>query len=531
MKLYRRMVLAGATAAGLIGPAGVARAQPAPPPRQRLEDFVANPTKVAALQKAVRTMRARKPSDPTSWTFQAAMHAVAGDTVARLKAADPGVAQVVQFWNQCPHSGQSSADFVVWHRAYIYYFERILRAASGDPNLSLPYWNYTDAAQRGFPPLFADEQPDANGEPTNPLYDARREQAFMAGMYLLSPDVAAGSRAMTEKAMFGPTEREGFAGGVYDNNPRTRGLIEQAPHDLLHFAIGGAIGFGDPEAPAEQGANAGLMASVQTAAFDPIFWVHHANIDRLWTVWECQADRVWGSPPAIAWFDAKPWVFHDADKSEVRESRRFYIDRRNLALSYDTDKPTCKPLGAKKLPGQNVLTGPAPAALVSTPVASQPVGRRLSNDRAAEVSLQAPAAPAAPAGALVSRRRAARRVIVELRGLSLDGVTSVGYDVHVNAAPGARPSREAPSFAGTVPLFGLTHAHGPAGDHAAMASAQDAGVLRIDVTDIPGVAEGRVEVSIVPFDLLTPVGAAPRLRRPGALRVEEIAVIVDAPAG
>jgi hypothetical protein len=35
----------------------------------------------------------------------------------------------------------------------------------------------------------------------------------------------------------------------------------------------------------------------------------------------------------------------------------------------------------------------------------------------------------------------------------------------------------------------------------------------------------------VPFDLLTPVGAAPCLRRPGAVRIEEIAVTVDAPAG
>ena len=29
----------------------------------------------------------------------------------------------------------------------------------------------------------------------------------------------------------------------------------------------------------------GLMSIQETAAIDPIFWVHHANIDRLWEVW------------------------------------------------------------------------------------------------------------------------------------------------------------------------------------------------------------------------------------------------------
>ncbi|MGC2574826.1 MAG: tyrosinase family protein, partial [Candidatus Nitrosopolaris sp.] len=30
----------------------------------------------------------------------------------------------------------------------------------------------------------------------------------------------------------------------------------------------------------------GSMGSVPTAAFDPIFWAHHCNIDRIWAIWE-----------------------------------------------------------------------------------------------------------------------------------------------------------------------------------------------------------------------------------------------------
>jgi tyrosinase len=61
---------------------------------------------------------------------------------------------------------------------------------------------------------------------------------------------------------------QGF-GGVDGPEP-LGGLIEQEPHNLVHGNIGGATG---------------LMRSTTVAGRDPIFWLHHANIDRLWEVW------------------------------------------------------------------------------------------------------------------------------------------------------------------------------------------------------------------------------------------------------
>ena len=43
--------------------------------------------------------------------------------------------------------------------------------------------------------------------------------------------------------------------------------MESTPHNWVHVDI------------------AGLMGSPATAGQDPIFWLHHANIDRLWEVW------------------------------------------------------------------------------------------------------------------------------------------------------------------------------------------------------------------------------------------------------
>ena len=47
--------------------------------------------------------------------------------------------------------------FFPWHRIYLYWFERILRQASGDPELTLPYWNYSDERRaRVLPPAFGE---------------------------------------------------------------------------------------------------------------------------------------------------------------------------------------------------------------------------------------------------------------------------------------------------------------------------------------------------------------------------------------
>jgi hypothetical protein len=76
-------------------------------------------------------MQARPRNDPTSWAFQAAIH---GAYAAPPPGAD---------WNQCQHQGWF---FLPWHRMYLYFFERIVRAAvlaaGGPADFAIPYWNY-----------------------------------------------------------------------------------------------------------------------------------------------------------------------------------------------------------------------------------------------------------------------------------------------------------------------------------------------------------------------------------------------------
>ena len=57
------------------------------------------------------------------------------------------------------------------------------------------------------------------------------------------------------------------------------GLLEDTPHGGVHVLVGNDFDqFGNP-------VRAGWMGSFFTAGLDPIFWLHHANLDRLWQVW------------------------------------------------------------------------------------------------------------------------------------------------------------------------------------------------------------------------------------------------------
>lgn len=87
-----------------------------------------------SLRKGVEVMKKLSPFDPRSWTYQANIH---GWENYKLNPEE----NARKHWTQCQHG---EFFFLPWHRAYIFFFERILRAMSGDPNLTLCYWNYNN---------------------------------------------------------------------------------------------------------------------------------------------------------------------------------------------------------------------------------------------------------------------------------------------------------------------------------------------------------------------------------------------------
>jgi Common central domain of tyrosinase/Protein of unknown function (DUF_B2219) len=495
--------------------------------RMPLDQFAQDEALVEALIEGVRVMKSRAPSDPTSWFFQAAIHGVSDDAMAEALAEDPGIGNVDQerFWNKCPHFGQNSADFTIWHRAYLYHFEDILRTAANEPDLAVPYWNYTEAGQRRFPPLFAPEFLDEHETVPNPLHHPNREQVFAFGLFELTDPAVDTTDAMAALEFFGADEASGFAGGIADDEAQTQGLIERRPHNLIHVAVGGLIG--------EVG---GAMGEVTTAAFDPIFWPHHSNIDRLWVRWSCQQGRTWGTLPPAEWFEERPWFFPDANGGVRNEPRRFYMEHARLGYRYADEDPACLPVPLPEFPivvasaeGTPVRVSRALVSPHEDEITDQVVELEAAAGRTVTTTLELPGL-AQRVGDSSMRMLTAEardvpvqeRVVLELAGLTVEGAPSAGFDIYVNAPEGQTLDRSSPAFVGTVAMFGLNHAHG--------ASARGESFQRFDITEALAAAKTStdvIKVAIVPFDLLRPVETdqAP-LRRPDLLRVRRMRVVV-----
>lgn len=235
--------------------------------------------------KAVRAMREKPITDPTSWCYQAALHGfnqTLWENNGYLTPEDK-LPEAIH-WEQCQHK---TWYFLPWHRGYVAAFESIVRDTivrlGGPKDWALPYWNYSDTHNPNrllLPSCFSDAtMPD--GTP-NPLFVKQRygsgDTPPPDGKIVLKADsVTLGALSAPDFASPVSDIAAGFGGPIttfchYDG--QDAGRLEQKPHNKVHTGIGGF-----------QGESSGLMSDPDTAGLDPIFWVHHANIDRLWQVW------------------------------------------------------------------------------------------------------------------------------------------------------------------------------------------------------------------------------------------------------
>lgn len=443
------------------------------PVRLPLHEFVKDDRLLKALRRGVDEMKKRKASDPLSWFYQAAIHGVTNQMVAEAAKDDPAVLDLDRgkLWNQCPHYGQNSANFLPWHRAYTHHFEEILRMHTGESDFAVPYWEYSRADQRDFPREFGISMLDgAFNKVPNPLFHAERDfflcryehpHTDQVPLTTLSPRAVDDSRALGAPTFFGEDEASGLGGGVYDDNPDTRGILEQAPHDQIHRAVGGIVIGTDGEGNST--GSIGGMAIPMTAGFDPIFPIHHANIDRLWMVWSCMNGKTWGPLPDQEWFDEKPWFFHDTKGGIVNRSRKEYFDHRALGVQFAYEDMNCKPL---ELPDEIMkpqlvaASSPAMSSTRTETAVRIDQGHTVDPKQTTVVQLFADGAVEdghALAFADAEKRSSASPGRVELRihDIKANGLSSDGLDVYLipRSAKTTGLTTSDPGYLGSVNLF------------------------------------------------------------------------------
>lgn len=250
--------------------------------------------------RAVEALRGLPFTSRASWPYLAAIH---GFDPAGWKAQgivpDPTIVpdreQRLMF-NQCQHAGWF---FPPWHRGYLWAFEEILGgwiATNGGPaDWAMPYWNYLSSApsSRDIPREFIDPtMPD--GKP-NPLSKALRGPAHALGPQTWIPQDISLAVQTAEIVYTADPGTLGYGGPIsgFTQQGNAFGGLESNPHNFVHVMIGGDA---TPNP-------AGWMYDPNYAALDPIFWLHHCNIDRLWEAWMTGASHqqetspAWGNGP------------------------------------------------------------------------------------------------------------------------------------------------------------------------------------------------------------------------------------------
>ncbi|TWB40799.1 tyrosinase family protein [Nitrospirillum viridazoti] len=514
------------------------------------QDFAKDPAKVASLRKAVAVMKSRNSADHTSavyrtsWEYWANIHGYFGPDSPFGTVADntQGLPQqyLVYFkgiqdttppdqvakdvWANCQHG---TPWFFAWHRLYLLYFEKQLQAASGDPTLRLPYWDYSNPAQLAMPAAFIDKTyVDGSGKTQpNPLYEARRAPGWLTGKATLN-----GSSTNINSAL----KLKQFT--AYQN------YIEGRVHGYVHCTVGVTCPVVD-------------MGSVPYSSNDPVFWSHHANIDRMWSCWSNIGGHQ--NPDTDAFLN-QPYSFVDTNGKEFTVTVRDLFNGTIVDYKYEQETNCARGAGetlvasagstvalaaaAVKTADQppNPLTptpltpnGPAPNApatesLLAEPqplnAPSQPLALTQAKTKVKITMPQGGEKARLQAFALAPQNAAATETHLILEGISYKAHPGTMFDVFLENSKDPKKRVQV----GTISFFSLSGA--AAAKHA---EHQAPKTDDFDVTDaLREVAGGKASLSdvTVSFEATTGregTGEKPTMNADAGLTIQKISLMVQ----
>jgi hypothetical protein len=353
--------------------------------RRDVGGLKSNDPVIVSYRKAIKRMRALPTTDPLSWTYQAAIH---GTTLSQQLTA----------WDTCAHG---SYFFWSWHRMYLYWFERIIRKMSGDRRWALPYWNWTSPNERHLPAMFRDMGSE--------LYTANRNPAMNNGSGSLpAPHV-------DYSAAFG-----------FSDFTSASSSLEGIPHGAVHVDVGG------------------WMSSVPTAAQDPIFYLHHSNIDRLWNLWLAQRGSRTDPLSDTIWKNTEFTFFTETGSQVKMTGCEVLRAAQQLRYAYEGEPAQINeycPVKIKlppilfeqatliRLPGPEVVLGSEP---VSIPFEVTSIRERIA--------------------AVAESKN--EKLLLELENVEAERQPGVVWSVFVGLPVGAKPDSESPYHVGNLALFG-----------------------------------------------------------------------------
>jgi tyrosinase len=211
------------------------------------------------------------------------------------------------------HQGDA---FLPWHRELLDDFEQALESV--DPNVTIPYWDWTDP--NAIKNIFSDDflGPNGQGEDiTIPNVGVFRGGPVQSGYFSeangwvldsdinVNPFTGQSYGTSLKRYLLGPTADqliskedqanvlalnnydqfrlalEGFT-QVDDKGNQVLAPFPFTMHNYMHGVVGGGYFDSTLGIPIVFG----TMANIASSPYDPVFWLLHSNVDRLWAEWQ-----------------------------------------------------------------------------------------------------------------------------------------------------------------------------------------------------------------------------------------------------
>ncbi|MFS7921713.1 putative catechol oxidase [Helianthus anomalus] len=282
------------------------------------------PEYIEKYKAAIAAMKALHEDHPHSWKQQGKIHCAYCDGAYHQQLSENQKVEVkVHF----------SSIFYPFHRWYLYFYERILGKLINDPSFALPYWNWDNPMGMMLPAMFEAPGPD-NDLRTNPLFDPYRNVSHAPPAIVdlqfddkehgrLCVDQVSINLCSLHTQMVRTRRTDDFFG--CDPDPKVStcgGSIENGAHTAVHRWMG------NPRM-----ANHEDLGNFYSAGYDPVFYVHHANVDRMWHIWMGLKGKRKG-PSSTDWMNSS-YVFYDENEELVRVYNRDCVNMRRMGYMYE----------------------------------------------------------------------------------------------------------------------------------------------------------------------------------------------------
>lgn len=202
------------------------------------------------------------------------------------------------------------------------------------------------------------------------------------------------------------------------------GRLEIQPHDNVHDNVGG------------------LMSNIPVAAMDPIFYVHHCQIDRLWATWQAATGSVynWGTTatdPSEQDWGGRKFSFVGEGNKLVTVTAAGQLSTKRLGYEYAT-LPSARP----SMAGVAAAAARPPAVAVA---AAQASGLSVGSEGARATLAPSPT----PSPQAVSPQV----TTLVLKEVKLISRPPAPLHVFLNLPEGTAPTLDSSHYVGTLNFF------------------------------------------------------------------------------